>query len=296
MHASRAVCNGAKMDDIRTLPLSQLPEQLSHIPSPPKQLWAHGHLPAQGTMFLTVVGSRALSAYGRTVCTALVRGLAGYPVSIVSGLALGTDGCAHQAALDAGLHTVAVPGSGLGMNVIGPRIHRPLARRILDARGLLLSEHPPTYAAHPYDFPSRNRIMVGLSHAVLVIEAGPDSGTLITAGLAGEYGRELLMVPHRIGDAHGYGMARFVRIGATLVTESSQILEALGISELPHTSLTSDELVLLQILTKPSSTVELARAVNWSLSRVLPPLTSLEMQGVVTTTDGVWHVVRNAVP
>jgi DNA processing protein len=215
--------------DIYELSLADLPEQLSHIPQPPASLYARGRLPPEGTRILAVVGSRALSDYGREACQALVRGLAGYPVSIVSGLALGADGCAHDAALSADLHTIAVPGSGLHGSVLGPRSHFPLACRILDQGGLLLSEHPPTHIPRPHDFPSRNRIMVGLSHAVLMIEAGPDSGTLITAGLAGEYGRELLCVPHRIGDLHAYGMSRFARLGATIVTEPEHILEALGI-------------------------------------------------------------------
>lgn len=205
------------------------PPQLREIPKPPEKLWTCGSWPAEGTKLLAVVGSRDLSDYGRKACEQLIAGLAGYPVSIVSGLALGADACAHQAALRAGLHTIAVPGSGLGDTTISPRTNAALAQDILAAGGLLLSEHPDDYLPHPYDFPSRNRIMVGLAHAVLVIEAGPTSGTLITARLTHEYNRELLCVPHQITDSHAFGANLYLRLGATLIAESSHILEALGI-------------------------------------------------------------------
>jgi DNA processing protein len=203
--------------------------QLLEIPQVPERLWARGTFTPGGTKRLAVVGSRAVSDYGRRACETLIAGLAGYPVSIVSGLALGADAVAHEAALAAGLHTIAVPGSGLDDRCIAPRTNLGLAKAILAAGGLLLGEHEPGYQAHPHDFPSRNRIMVGLADAVLVIEAGPRSGTLITARLAGEYNRELLCVPHRIDEEHGFGAHLFLRLGATLVAEPEHILEALGI-------------------------------------------------------------------
>jgi DNA processing protein len=215
---------------LRQLDRTEYPGPLLEIPEPPETLWMEGSWAPEGTKHLAVVGSRALSHYGEEACEMLIAGLAGYPVSIVSGLALGADGCAHRAALKAGLHTIAVPGSGLGDAVIHPRTHAGLAREIVDAGGALLSEHEPSHRPHASDFPSRNRIMVGLADAVLVIEAGNKSGTLITARLAGEYNRDLLCVPHRIGDPHGYGAHLFIRLGAGLVTEPLHLLEALGIA------------------------------------------------------------------
>lgn len=202
---------------------------LTHIPKPPERLWQRGSLPPPEYKKLVVVGSRALTPYGQHACETLITGLAGYPISIVSGLALGTDACAHRAALKAGLHTIAIPGSGLADRAIAPQTNLALAKEILQAGGALLSEHPPNTTARPGYFPSRNRIMVGISDAVLVIEAGARSGTLITARLAGEYGRDLMCVPHRIHEANSYGSHQFIRLGAELVSEPSHILETLGI-------------------------------------------------------------------
>lgn len=209
---------------------------LCEIPEPPERLWLRGVLPPSRQKRLAVVGSRALSPYGRQACEQLIAGLAGYPISIVSGLALGADAAAHRAALAAGLHTIAVPGSGLSDRAIAPQTNLGLAKDILASGGALLSEHPPEVSARPGYFPSRNRIMVGLSDAVLMIEAGERSGTLITARLSAEYNRDLLCIPHRIGDPNGFGSILFLRLGATLVSEPEHILEALRMS-IPSCSL-----------------------------------------------------------
>lgn len=218
--------------DIRTIVQSTYPTEgigpLNEIPEPPQRLWIRGSLPPSGTRKLVVVGSRALTPYGETTCERLIEGLSGYPISIVSGLALGTDACAHRAALKAGLHTIAVPGSGLNDNVIAPQTNLELAKEILRSGGALLSEHEPSVTARPQYFPSRNRIMVGMADAVLVIEAGERSGTLITARLASEYSRDLMCVPHRIGDTNSEGPNMFIRLGAELITSSEDILETLG--------------------------------------------------------------------
>lgn len=203
---------------------------LSEIPEPPERLWIRGTLPPITYKRLAVVGSRALTSYGRDACAYLIKGLSGYPLSIVSGLALGADAAAHRAALEAKLHTIAIPGSGLDDRALAPRSNVGLAHDILNAGGALMSEHEPQHEARPEDFPSRNRIMVGVSDAVLIIEAGERSGTLITARLAGEYNRDLLCVPHRLGDAHGVGAHTFIRLGAAQVTEPDHILEALGLT------------------------------------------------------------------
>lgn len=219
--------------DIRTIVCSDFAKtgmsSLLEIPDPPETLWVRGALPDSTFKKLAVVGSRALTPYGQEACESLLAGLSGYPISIISGLALGGDACAHRAALAAGLHTVAIPGSGLNDRVISPQTNLGLAREILASGGALLSEHPPTETARPAYFPSRNRIVVGLSDAVLVIEAGERSGTLITARLASDYNRSLMCVPHRIGDPNSEGSHQFIRLGAELVTSSEHILETLGL-------------------------------------------------------------------
>lgn len=219
--------------DIRTIARDGFPaagmSSLLEIPEPPETLWLRGVLPDSTCKKLAVVGSRALTTYGQAACETLIAGLEGYPVSIISGLALGGDACAHRAALTAGLHTIAIPGSGLGDRTISPQTNLGLAKEILASGGALLSEHPPAVAARPAYFPSRNRIVVGLADAVLVIEAGARSGTLITARLASEYNRHLMCVPHRIGDPNSEGTHQFIRLGAELVATSEHILDALGL-------------------------------------------------------------------
>ncbi len=216
----------------RQLAKDEYPAPLLEIPQVPPALFARGSWAPEGTKYLAVVGSRDLSDYGREACESLIRGLKGYPISIVSGLALGADACAHKAALDAGLHTVAVLGSGIDDKGIHPRTNFGLAKDILAKGGMLLSEHPDGYSPHPHDFPARNRIVVGLSQATLIVEAGAQSGTLITARLTHEYNRDLLCIPHRITDPHSFGANLFIRLGATLVSEPSHVLEALHIDTL----------------------------------------------------------------
>ena len=280
---------------LRQLLPSDYPPQMREIPQVPELLWLRGLLPPPDTKLLAVVGSRALSSYGREPATKLISGLAGYPISIVSGLALGADACAHRAALNAGLHTIAMPGSGISDKAIAPRTNFGLAQEILKAGGALLSEYPPDTLPAPWTFPQRNRLMVGLSHAVLVVEAGERSGTLITARLAGEYNRDLLCIPHRIGDAHGYGAHLFLRLGAGLVTESSHILEALGIRERtePTTqselSLTGNERILYELLAEPLARDEIIRLSKLQTGDVLTALVMLELRGVLKEEFGAWR-------
>ena len=132
------------------------------------------------------------------MCKHLIEGLRGYPIVIVSGLAYGADAAAHRAALEVGLPTVAVPGSGLDWDILYPRANVGLAREILKAGGALLSEEEPETKAADWTFPKRNRVMAGLSRATLIIEAKELSGSLITARLTVEYNRELLVVPGSI--------------------------------------------------------------------------------------------------
>lgn len=270
-------------------------EALAHIPGPPEQLWLRGTLPRPGMKKLAVVGSRALTPYGRQACESLISGLSGYPVSIVSGLALGADACAHRAALDAGLHTIAIPGSGLSDRFIAPQTNLGLAKDILKQGGALLSEHPPDTHAHPGFFPSRNRIMVGISDAVLMIEAGEKSGTLITARLAAEYGRDLLCVPHRIKDVHGFGSHLFLRLGAAHVAESGHILEAMGIPERePATArtlpfLSDDETILYTFLETPQTRDEIIRGSGLPAGNVLAALATLELKDLAKEEFGAWR-------
>jgi len=202
---------------------------LLEIPEPPVALYIEGELPSPDKILLTVVGSRRLSSYGREVCTELIRGLVGQPIVIVSGLALGIDTVAHQSALATGLVTLAFPGSGLDRSVLYPASNRQLAEKIIQSGGALISEYEPDFRATPYSFPRRNRLMAGLAKATLIIEASKKSGTLITARLALDYNRDVLAVPGSIHWPNSVGPNWLIKEGATPITNSEDLLHALGL-------------------------------------------------------------------
>ncbi|MDP3965609.1 MAG: DNA-processing protein DprA, partial [bacterium] len=246
------------MPEITVLNTADFPPLLKEIADPPKKLYVRGKLPSTDWKWLAVVGSRAMTSYGRQACSHLISGLRGYPVVIVSGLAFGVDAAAHKAALEAGLPTVGVPGSGLDWSVFYPRANVSLAREIIKAGGALLSEYEPELKAADYTFPQRNRIMAGLCQATLMIEAKERSGSLITARLTTEYNRELLVVPGSIFSAESRGTHQFLKLGATPVTEPEDILRVLGIkleekSKVAREDLTEDEVRVLHIIANPCS-------------------------------------------
>lgn len=272
----------------------EFPYLLQHIPDPPAKLYVEGTLPNAQTKLLAVVGSRKCTSYGRDVTDFLIDGLSGFDVSIVSGLALGIDAHAHTAALRAGLHTVAVPGSGLDRSVLYPRSHVRLAEKILESGGCLLSEFEPTQAAAPWTFPKRNRIMAGMSHATLLIEAAERSGTLITARLATEYNRDLLGVPASIFADSSKGVHQFLKLGATPVTSPKDIALALGFAdtEAEQTPFTldvysEDEQKILRLLDEPRTKDELIEALPFPISQANMLLSKLELEGVIVERGGL---------
>lgn len=278
------------MGTVRKLSQEEHPALLREIPDAPKELYVRGTLPPPEVKLLTVVGSRTVSRYGKDACEYLIKGLSGYPISIVSGLALGVDGIAHRSALDSGLHTIAVPGSGLDDSVIYPRTHFSLAQEILEKDGALLSEFEPLWKPRPESFPQRNRIMAGMCHATLVIEAGEKSGTLITARLASDYNRELLVVPHTIFSEGGAGGHIFMKIGATPVRTPEDILDALSIEkEVKNTAslvLNESEKKIIELLSEPLSRDELIRTLNMRAGDVNVLLISMELRGLIAESGG----------
>ncbi|TAJ14002.1 DNA-protecting protein DprA [Patescibacteria group bacterium] len=277
--------------DIKKLSPKNFPPLLLEIPDAPKTLYLRGELPTPVTKLLTVVGSRHMSRYGKEVCEHLIQGLEGYPVAIVSGLALGIDGVAHSTALKVGLQTIAVPGSGLSDDVLYPRTHLYLAREILDAGGALLSEMEPDERATPYSFPKRNRIMAGMSHATLIIEATEKSGTLITARLASDYSRDLLVVPHSIFSDGGSGGHQFLKLGALPVRSALDILSAISIEPegskiTEQQSLTGDEVRVLSHLREPYERDDLIRTLDMKTSDANILLAHMEMRGLIVESMG----------
>lgn len=281
-----------KSYQIKTLTKDEFPPALLEIPQPPEKLFVVGELPDPSQYYyLAVVGSRKYTSYGREACERIIKGLAGYPIVIVSGLALGIDGIAHRAALDAGLRTVAVPGSGLDQSVIYPRTHLGLAKEIVENGGALLSEYEPDFRATPWSFPQRNRIMAGLCQGTLVIEAEEKSGTLITARLATEYSRTVFTVPGSIFSAPSKGTNNLLRQGATPITSAKDLLEEIGFVEqtfgsLDLTMYTPEEQVVLILLDEPREREEIIALSDMQPGETLSVLTVLEIKGVIQERMG----------
>lgn len=272
---------------IKTLTKDEFPPALLEIPQPPEKLFVVGELPDPSQYYyLAVVGSRKYTSYGREACERIIKGLAGYPICIVSGLALGIDGIAHRSALDAGLLTIAVPGSGINQSVIYPRTHVNLAREIVENNGALLSEYEPDFRATPWSFPQRNRIMAGLCQGTLVIEAEEKSGTLITARLATEYSRTVFTVPGSIFSAPSKGTNNLLRQGATPITSAKDLLEEIGFVDqtfgsLDLTMYTPEEQVVLILLDEPREREEIIALSDMQPGETLSVLTVLEIKGAI---------------
>jgi len=280
------------MYKINILEPHSFPKNLLEIPEPPKELWYAGILPAPNLPLLAVVGSRRYSDYGQAAVEYLLGGLAGYRVGIVSGLALGIDGLAHEAALKAGLYTLAVPGSGLDAKVLYPANHRSLADKIIASGGGLLSELSPETKAAKWTFPQRNRIMAGLCQAVLMIEAEEKSGTLITARLTADYNRELLVVPGNIFSSHSQGTHQFLKLGATPITTPQDIIDVFHLESNPTPVLGeqfSSELPpniskVLSLLKEPLDKDTLIRKLELPTAEAAALLMEMELKGQISNT------------
>ncbi len=213
---------------IRKLSKKEFPKALLEIPQIPEQLYIIGELPKENLIYLSVVGSRKFTSYGKEACEKIIAGLKGYPIAIVSGFAIGIDTIAHKKAMQVGLTTLVFPGSGLSDEAIYPKTNVRLMREVVENGGCLISEFEPDFKATQWSFPMRNRLMAGISKSVLIIEAEEKSGTLITARLATEYNRDVLAVPGSIFSPSAKGTNKLIRQGATPVTSAEDVLEALG--------------------------------------------------------------------
>ncbi|SUD58105.1 DNA protecting protein DprA [Ectopseudomonas oleovorans] len=272
------------------------PALLAELADAPPLLFVAGDPGVLEAPQLAMVGSRRASRPGLDNARAFARSLAGVGFVITSGLALGIDGAAHQGALEGGGKTVAVLGTGL--QCLYPRRHVGLAAQIIEQGGALVSELPLDCPPQASNFPRRNRIISGLSLGVLVVEASPSSGSLITARLAAEQGREVYAIPGSIHHPGARGCHQLIRDGATLVESIEHILEALRGWQTPTAEpvsvpLASVEHPLLVLLhAAPHSTEALVQASGWPLSQVLGALTELELDGLVCNEAGRW-LARN---
>lgn len=289
------------MNPIKPLLSQNFPPQFQHIPQPPIQIYYQGTLPDWEANFLTVVGSRKFSRYGQEVCEDLIKGLTGYPIIIVSGLALGIDSLAHEAALANGLTTIAFPGSGLDEKVLYPRSNIRLARKIVEAGGALISEFDPLLRGAPYTFPQRNRLMAGLAKATLIIEASDKSGTLITARMALDYNREVLAVPGSIFNQGSSGPNRLIRDGATPITSSVDILSVFGfetegeqakMNSTLFDSLSDPEKIICELLAQEALPRDLLiEQLDFDIQTINSTLSIMEIKGIIKEAGGEFRLL-----
>jgi DNA processing protein len=272
------------------------PALLAELGDAPPLLFVAGDPALLERPQLAMVGSRRASRPGLDNARHFARSLAAAGFVITSGLALGIDGAAHQGALEGGGHTVAVLGTGL--QCLYPPRHKALAAQIVERGGALVSELPLDCPPQARNFPRRNRIISGLALGVLVVEASPSSGSLITARLAAEQGREVYAIPGSIHHPGARGCHQLIREGAGLVERIEDILGALRGWQLGTSSLADEVPVsaahpLLQLLhVAPHNSEALAAASGLPLPTVLAELTELELQGLVVSEGGRW-LARN---
>lgn len=265
------------------------PCSLEAIPDPPFALWARGQTACLEENGVAVVGPRAASPYGLHAARSYARaiGLAGLPV--VSGLARGVDAAAHRATLETPSPTIAVLGSGLAS--IYPAEHEELAREIAERGGLLLSEAPPQLGALPMLFPRRNRLLVALSRAVLVVEATIRSGALLTAEWALCYDRPIWAIPGPYSSPQSVGCHRLIRDGAYLSDSPESFIEDLGLTKRESDARgrirSADQVAVLEALARqPQPLDALASELTCDRARILVALRELEILGLVERDAG----------
>ena len=273
------------------------PEPLRHIPDPPLALYYQGNLTVAQGPGIALVGARRGTRLGLRIAESMGRELATQGVRVHSGLALGIDGAAHQGALASGVDGCAWAVLGSGLNNIYPREHRALARRILDSGGAVISEYPPDAQPYRGHFPERNRLISGLAEAVVVVEASRRSGSLITARMAAEQGREVFAVPGAVGNAVSAGCHWLIRQGAGLVESAEHVLMELGYGVQRGKSPTPPPQELMPVFAAVSATAspidEIALAAGLPVEAVTGDLVQLELKGFVQLTpDGYIRVPR----
>jgi DNA processing protein len=293
-----------RKEDIRILSLSDpdYPANLKAIPDPPAVLFMKGCMEARDLVSVSVVGSRAASPMGMAFTERLCMDLSQYGVTIVSGLAVGIDSAAHRGALKGKGRTLAVLGCGLDVEY--PRTNSLLRQQIVDS-GALISEFPLETLPAPVNFPMRNRIISGLALGVVVVEAAHRSGSLITARLALEQGREVFAVPGVARHYRSIGPHRLLKQGAKLVESAEDILEEIrplvrpswtpvaGKKPVPVAppKLDADEMTIFTKLDQhPQHIDNICRELSWPMAKVMAILLNLELKGSVQQLPGKYFV------
>lgn len=276
------------------------PFLLSQIHSAPQVLYMKGSLDTCNLdRALAVVGSRKASHYAIEILNKLISDLRGSGITIVSGMALGVDACAHWAAINNNLPTIAVLGSGF--DKLYPKQNVDLFNKIIDGHGAVLTEFYPEAEPISWRFPMRNRIVSGLCKGTLVAEAGLKSGALITARLTLEQNRDLLCLPGLVTNPNTHGTHQLIKEGAALVTNSEDILSELGWHATPdiakenkknfQPNVVDNEKILYDILTlEPLSIDEILNQTNLNIGDLMITLTTLELKGLIKQIAGEKYI------
>jgi DNA processing protein len=265
------------------------PAPLRHLPDVPGSLFRRGAT-SDARPWIAVVGTRAMTAYGKRATEIITRELVERGAGIVSGLALGVDACAHEAALDAHGATVAVLGSGIDPDSVYPRANLKLSERILAAGGALVGEYPPGTESLRFHFPLRNRLIAGLSRATVVIEAGADSGSVLTAKLALEQGRDVFAVPGPITSETSRGTHELLRQGAQICTGGADVLDspsmAADATPTVERRLSKTESRILDACRTAMQADDLCRALDMAPAALGADCMALELMGALQDLGG----------
>lgn len=262
-----------------------IPKLLQNIPDPPTDLFVKGRL--TNDLKIAIVGTRKATAEGRMTAKKIAADLAAAGITIVSGLAMGIDTASHEGCLEAGGKTIAVLGTGV--DNIYPRQNANLARKIIATGGGLISEYPDAAPGYKENFIRRNRLISGLSEAVVIIEAPIRSGSLSTANFAAEQGREVFVIPGPIGHPNYVGSHKLIRDGARLAASAGDILEDMRIAAaaMPEKSipaLNENELLIVEAIRSSNMTIQIDKIIE--LTRLEPPqvmtaLTDLSLNKII---------------
>lgn len=278
----------------------EYPNMLKQIYDPPPVLYAMGDVSALKHKSLAIVGTRKATLYGKNIAKMFGEKLANLNFNVVSGMARGIDSCAHSGAIKAGGLTTAVLGSGI--NVIYPPENVNLMKNIIK-NGCVISSFPIGTKPLAKNFPARNRIISGLSHGTIVIEAAQRSGSLITADFSLEQGREVFAVPGNINNPYSRGTHKLIKQGAKLVENIEDILEELSFEDLkqgilvknehdkPEVQLSEDEKDVYKIISyDPIHFEQIIQKTNLHTKHLNSIITRLELKGVITTLPGNYIV------
>ncbi len=275
---------------METLSTHALPERLRVIPDPPRRLYVRGAVEALAAPAVAIVGSRRATRAGSQFAEGLAADLAAVGLVVVSGLAFGIDAAAHRGALAGGGRTVAVLGGGLDQ--LYPRQHVGLAQDIVDGGGAVASEYAPARPPRKHQFPERNRLISGLSLGVVIVEATTRSGSLITARMAAEQGREVMAVPGPVASPLSGGCHRLLKSGAALIESADDVLYAVGY-EAPERTTDRDggpparlATVLEQIGAEVTTLDQVVMVTGLDAAAAAEALVELELLGFVAAHGG----------